>query len=205
MVDYADYSDNELLGLLSEGKEEAEEQLAARYLPLVKACAKSFVLAGGEGKDLVQEGVIGLLSAIRTYKPDNGASFRTYAEHCVRMRLLSAVKSASRLKHFPLNDSVSLEQLSEESDPRLSAVLEVFHRNPEDMVLARENEEELYCALSNCLSKYEIRVLSLYSNGMSYREIGEKLGKDSKSVDNAVQRIRRKLARNLHPGDISES
>ena len=121
------------------------------------------------------------------------------------MRLLSAIKSASRLKHFPLNDSMSLEQLSEESDPRLSAVLEEFHRNPEDVVLARENQEELYKALSDCLSKYEKMVFSLYLDGRSYQEIGAQLGKDTKSVDNAVQRIRRKLARNLNLGEISLS
>ena len=143
MFDYAALSDNELQALASGGESAAEEALVKRYLPLVQACAWPMKLFGGEKKDLAQEGVFGLISAVRSFDPDNGASFRTYAEHCIRMRLLSAVKSASRLKHFPLNDSMSLEQLSEESDPRLSAVLEAFHRNPEDMVLARESKEEL--------------------------------------------------------------
>ena len=205
MVDYAEYSDLELQKLASEGKQEAEEALVKRYLPLVEACARPMKLFGGDGKDLSQEGVFGLISAVRSFDPTNGASFRTYAEHCIRMRLLSAVKSASRLKHFPLNDSVSLEQLSEESDPRLSAVLESFHRDPEDMVLAREKKEELYKALSDCLSGYEKRVFDLFLEGRSYHQIGSMLGKSPKSVDNAVQRIRRKLARNLHLGDISES
>lgn len=205
MVDYAAYSDLELQKLAAEGKQEAEEALVRRYLPLVDSCARPLKLLGGEGKDLSQEGVFGLISAIRSYDPAAGAAFRTYAEHCIRMRLLSAIKSASRLKHFPLNDSMSLEQLSEESDPRLSAVLESFHRNPEDMVLARENKEELYKALSDCLSGYEKRVFDLFLAGHSYREIGARLGKNAKSVENAMQRIRRKLARNLKPGDISES
>ena len=205
MFDYAVLGDIELQKRAAEGESAAEEALVERYLPLVNACAQSFKLFGGEGKDLSQEGVFGLISAVRSFDPCNGASFRTYAEHCIRMRLLSAVKSASRFKHFPLNDSMSLEQLSEESDPRLSAVLETFHRNPEDVVLARESQEELYKALSECLSKYEKRVLSLYLDGLSYQQIGEQLGKDTKSVDNAVQRIRRKLARNLNLGDISVS
>ena len=205
MFDYAALSDNELQALASGGESAAEEALVKRYLPLVQACAWPMKLFGGEKKDLAQEGVFGLISAVRSFDPDNGASFRTYAEHCIRMRLLSAVKSASRLKHFPLNDSMSLEQLSEESDPRLSAVLEAFHRNPEDMVLARESKEELYKALSACLSKYENKVFSLYLDGLSYQEIGARLGKDTKSVDNAVQRIRQKLARNLNLGDISIS
>ena len=205
MFDYAVLGDIELQKLASDGDTMAEEALAERYLPLVNSCAKSLTLFGGEGKDLSQEGVFGLLSAIRSFDPSNGAAFRTYAEHCIRMRLLSAVKSASRLKHFPLNDSMSLEQLSEESDPRLSAVLEELHRNPEDVVLARESQEELYKALSECLSKYERKVFSLYLDGRSYQEIGAQLGKNIKSVDNAVQRIRRKLARNLNLGDISIS
>ena len=205
MFDYAALSDIELQALASGGESAAEEALVKRYLPLVQACARPLKLFGGEGKDLAQEGVFGLISAVRSFDPGNGAAFRTYAEHCIRMRLLSAVKSASRLKHFPLNDSMSLEQLTEESDPRLSAVLEAFHRNPEDMVLARESKEELYKALSACLSKYENKVFSLYLDGLSYQEIGARLGKDSKSVDNAVQRIRQKLARNLNLGDISIS
>ncbi len=205
MFDYAVLGDIELQKRAAEGDAAAEEALVERYLPLVSSCARPLKLLGGEGKDLSQEGVFGLISAVRSFDASHGASFRTYAEHCIRMRLLSAIKSASRFKHFPLNDSMSLEQLSEESDPRLSAVLEQFHRNPEDVVLARENQEELYRALSDCLSKYEKRVLALYLDGRSYQEIGAQLGKDSKSVDNAVQRIRRKLARNLNLGDISMS
>lgn len=205
MFDYAVLGDIELQKRAAEGDAAAEEALVERYLPLVSSCARPLKLLGGEGKDLSQEGVFGLISAVRSFDASHGASFRTYAEHCIRMRLLSAIKSASRFKHFPLNDSMSLEQLSEESDPRLSAVLEQFHRNPEDVVLARENQEELYRALSDCLSKYEKRVLTLYLDGRSYQEIGAQLGKDSKSVDNAVQRIRRKLARNLNLGDISMS
>lgn len=205
MFDYSALNDTELQKLSAEGDAKAEAALIERYLPLVDSCARPMKLLGAEGKDLSQEGVFGLISAARSFDPSNGAQFHTYAEHCIRMRLLSAIKSASRLKHFPLNDSMSLEQLSEESDPRLSAVLEVFHRNPEEMVLARESQEELYKALSDCLSKYEQKVMSLYLDGRSYQEIGEQLGKDVKSVDNAVQRIRRKLARNLNLGDISMS
>ena len=205
MIDYTALEDNPLQLLAAEGDRDAEEALAERYLRLVRACARPLFLAGGDSEDLIQEGTFGLLSAIRNYNAAEGTAFKTYAEHCIRMRLLSAIKSASRLKHFPLNDSMSLEQLSEESDPRLTAVLEQFHRNPEDLVLARESKEELYKALSECLSKYEKTVFSLYMDGLSYLEIGNRLGKDIKSVDNAVQRIRRKLARNLNLGDISVS
>ena len=121
------------------------------------------------------------------------------------MRLLSAIKSASRLKHFPLNDGISLEQLSEESGANVSAFTEFFRRTPEELVLARESKEELYSAFLQCLSKFEIKVLDLYLDGLSYREIADKLGKSAKSIDNAVQRIRKKLAQNPNLGEISES
>ena len=146
-----------------------------------------------------------MLSAIKNFDPEDGSSFRTFAEHCIRMRLLSAIKSASRNKHFPLNDGISLEQLSEESSADLSALSEDFRCNPEELVLARESKEELYAAFSRCLSRFEIKVLDLYLEGLSYREIAERLCKSAKSVDNAVQRIRQKLARDTTFGDFSKS
>ena len=205
MTDYATLEDNKLLELAQNGDREAEEALAERYLRLVRACARPLFLAGGDSEDLIQEGTFGLLSAIRNYIPADNTSFRTYAEHCIRMRLFSAVKSASRLKHFPLNDGISLEQLSEDSGADLSAFPVGFLRNPEELVLARESKEELDAAFSRCLSRFEIKVLDLYLKGLSYREIAQRLSKDAKSVDNAVQRIRRKLERDTIFGDISIS
>ena len=197
------WSDEELLQAVSAGDRYAEEALVERYLRMVRRCARPLFLTGGDSEDLIQEGMFGLLSAIRQYEPEQGAAFPTFAEHCIRMRLLSAVKSASRLKHLPLNDGVSLEQLSEDSSMQLSAMPDVLRRNPEELVLARERTEELYAALAQCLSKLEKQVLGLYLEGLSYREIAARLGKEDKAVDNAVQRIRRKLARNPNLGEIS--
>jgi len=196
MIEYEALNDTALQALASEGDREAEERLAERYLRLVRACARPLFLAGGDSEDLIQEGTFGLLSAIRHYDPKSDASFKTFAEHCIKMRLLSAIKSASRLKHFPLNDGISLEQLSEEPGAHLSAFPEFFRRTPEELVLARESKEELYSAFLQCLSKLEIKVLNLYLEGLSYREIADRLGKSAKSIDNAVQRIRNKLGRN---------
>ena len=196
MFDYAGFHDVQLQRLAVSGERSAEEELVKRYMQLVRACARPLFLAGGDSEDLIQEGLFGLLSAIKQYDPQNGSSFKKFAEHCIKMRLFSAIKSASRMKHFPLNDGMSLEQLSEESNSQLSAGTESFHRMPEDLILARESKEELYNALSNCLSKLESKVLDLYLDGLSYQDIASKLGKDTKSVDNAVQRIRHKLARN---------
>lgn len=206
MRDYLSLSDNDLLRLFSEeGDRAAEEVLASRYMQLVRACARPLFLAGGDSEDLSQEGMFGLLSAIREYDPEQGVSFRSFAEHCIRMRLYSAVKTASRMKHHPLNDSMPLEQLSDDSSSQLSAAPELFRRSPEDLVLARESKEELKELFARCLSSMEKQVLDLFLDGLSYRHIAKALNKDEKSVDNAVQRIRRKLARSLNPGDISVS
>ena len=203
MIDYTTASDTGLLNSVIEGDRVAEEILVERYMQLVRSCARPLFLAGGDSEDLIQEGMFGLLSAIRQYEPSSGTSFRTFAEHCIRMRLYSAIKSASRLKHLPLNDGVSLEQLSADSSMQFSAIPDSVRRNPEDLVLARERTEELYSELALCLSGLEKNVLSLYLEGLSYREIAFRLGKQEKSIDNAVQRIRRKLARNPIFGEIS--
>jgi len=196
-MDLAVLSDQELQRLASLGDRQAEETLVERYMQNVRACARPFFLAGGDSEDLIQEGMFGLLSAIRQYDPANGATFRTFAEHCIRNRLLSAVRSASRLKHFPLNDGLSLEQLSEDTSLPFAAIPEFFQPSPEELVLARESKEELYSAFRDRLSGLEKKVLDLYLDGLSYQDIANRLGKDGKAVDNAVQRIRRKMAQ--HP------
>ena len=205
MIDYAEMDDTMLQSLAFDGDRDAEDALATRYLRLVRICARPLFLAGGDSEDLIQEGTFGLLSAIRNYDPADGASFKTYAEHCIRMRLLSAIKSASRLKHVPLNDGISLEELSEDPGADISTFPELIRYNPEELILAEESREELNAACSRCLSRFEIKVLDLYLEGLSYREIADRLCKDAKSIDNAVQRIRRKLARENILGDISYS
>ena len=205
MMDYAELDDIRLLALARSGDRDAEDALAERYLRLVRICARPLFLAGGDSEDLIQEGTFGLLSAIRQFDPNGGAAFKTFAERCIRMRLLSAVKSASRLKHFPLNDGISLEELSEDPGADTSTLSELFRHNPEDLILAKESREELSAVFSRCLSKFEIKVLDLYLDGLSYREIADRLCRDAKSIDNAVQRIRHKLARENIFGDISKS
>ena len=205
MCNYADIDDEELQRMAAEGDRSAEETLTERYMRLVRICARPLFLAGGDSEDLIQEGMFGLLSAIRQYDPKMGSSFHTFAEHCIHKRLLSAVRSASRLKHLPLNDGMSLEQLSEDPHTQLSVTPEVFRRSPEDLVLARESKEELYTLFAQHLSPLEKKVLEHYLEGLSYREIARQLGKTEKSVDSTVQRIRRKLARKSNLGEISGS
>ncbi len=206
---YADLEDNALQRLAAGGDSAAEEELVSRYMRLVRICARPLFLAGGESEDLIQEGMFGLLSAVRQYDPEHNASFKTFAEWCIRNRLRSAVRSASSLKHDPLNNRVPLESiLSDESQTQAVACAEFFQKSPEEQVLARENKkytEQLYLSLVNMLSKYEKAVLTYYLEGLSYKEIARLSGKGDKAVDNAIQRIRRKTAQMLKSGDISSS
>jgi RNA polymerase sporulation-specific sigma factor len=206
MKDYANFSDEDLQLLAASGDSLAENRLAERYSRLVRICARPFFLAGGDSEDLTQEGMLGLLSAIREFHQGMNTSFKTYAELCIRRRLISAVKSASRRKHTPLNEGVSYEDVfSDDIDfsPGYSTL--AFHRVPEEQVLARESADEFIHMYSRCLSVFESTILRYYLKGLSYRSIAKVVGRTEKSVDNAVQRIRRKLARQPNLGEISES
>ena len=209
MIEYAELEDSALQKLAADGDSYAEEELVSRYMRLVRICARHLFLAGGESEDLIQEGMFGLLSAVRQYNNEHNASFKTFAEWCIRNRLSSAVKSASSLKHDPLNNRVPLESiLSDESQTQAVACAELFQKSPEEQVLARENKkytEQLYLSLVSMLSKYEKAVLTYYLEGLSYKEIAKLTGKGDKAVDNAIQRIRRKTAQMLKSGDISNS
>ncbi len=173
---------------------EAEEMLVIRYGRLVRICARPYFLAGGDSEDLTQEGMLGLLSAIREYDMAMSASFKTFAELCIKRRILSAVKRAARRKHAPLNEGISLEQmLSEEPQPHMASQ-EAFRRIPEELVLARECESEFLAAHGKLFSKWEREVLSHYLQGFSCQEIASMTSRLPKSVENAIQRIRHKLA-----------
>lgn len=189
-------SDEALRGMAAAGDRGAEECLVTRYTQLVRACARPYFLAGGDSEDLIQEGMIGLLSAIRSFVPDREAGFRTYAETCIRNRLRSAVRTAARDKHRPLNHSISLDSPSFDGtqDPRTYNAADHNLQAPEDLLIGREEREGRIKALRGILSGFEKTVLELYLAGLSQSEIAQRVGKPLKSVDNAVQRIRRKAA-----------
>lgn len=201
MEQFCQPSDETLCAMASEGDREAEELLVTRYNQLVRVCARPYFLAGGDSEDLIQEGMIGLLSAVRGFDPNREAGFRTYAETCIRNRLRSAIRSAARDKHRPLNQSISL------GDPQFGVGQEPYPpaEGPEDLLIDREERENRMHILLKSLSTFEKTVLSLYLEGISYGEIAQRMGKPLKSVDNAVQRIRRKAAPFFSNGDISES
>lgn len=206
MMDDSQLSDAELLAQVSGGATAAEEALAERYSRLVRICARPLFLAGGDSEDLIQEVMLGLLSAIRQYDPASNVPFKAYAEVCISNRIYSAIKSASRQKHSPLNSGISLDSiLSEESQTQASTYPEANCRVTEEQVLARESEQELLSAFTRYLSAFEARVLRLYLSGLSYAEMAAETNKSEKSIDNAVQRIRRKLARLPNFSDFSKS
>jgi len=193
-----DHKSLELAQKAAGGDPAAEEVLVSEYVRLVRVCARPYFLAGGDGEDLIQEGMLGLLSAIRTFDPLKGVKFSTYAEFCVRRRIYSAIRSASGNKHTPLNSYISLEspQLDESSTQNA-----YFLRDPEDYVISRERAGEVEKLLYGALSRFESGVLELYLEGTSYKDIAVRLDKPDKSIDNAVQRIRKKLAQILKKGD----
>lgn len=190
-------TDEELCASVKAGNRLAEEVLAARYHRLVRSCARPYFLAGGDSEDLLQEGMFGLIKAIREYGPDHGASFYTFAETCIRRRLYSVLKSAASGRHAPLNHAVPL-------DPSFfDANLSFANADPEDLLIDREKAASLLENARKLLSEFEVKILGYYLEGLTCREIAETVGKSPKSVDNAVQRIRRKIARQLLSGDIS--
>lgn len=195
-------SDEALCLQAAGGDPRAETELVQRYGRLVRACARPLFLAGGDSEDLIQEGMLGLLTAIRGFDPGRDASFRTYAEICIRSRLLTAVRAAQGGKHAPLNQSISYEPpLFDGSGarPDLSA------ESPEDVVIGREELRERLAALRERLSQLEGQILTLYLSGLSCAEIARRAGRSEKSVENAIQRIRRKMARGTSSGESSES
>ncbi len=194
MENYSSFSDESLQALAASGDNLAEEVLIQRYSRLVRICARPYFLAGGDSEDLTQEGMLGLLSAIRRYNSQLDTSFHAFAQLCIKRRIQSAVKSASRLKHAPLNEGLSLDEILSDASQTHTAPIADIRRIPEEQVLARESETELFTTYSRCLSHFESEILRYYLQGLSYQEIAAATGRPVKSVDNAVQRIRRKLA-----------
>ena len=197
-------ADEALCSLAASGDRIAEEALVMRYNRLVRVCARPYFLAGGE--DLIQEGMVGLLNAIREYDPGKGSSFRTYAETCIRNRILSAIRAAARDKHTPLNHYVSYETplLDGNTDSYPLSASRQPQQNPEDMLISREERRERLGTLKGQLSGFEAQILDLYLRGLSYVEIASEVDRSPKAVDNAVQRIRRKVAQHLSSGDFSQ-
>ncbi|MDO4942901.1 MAG: sigma-70 family RNA polymerase sigma factor [Lachnospiraceae bacterium] len=179
-------NDEQLLLEINIGNEDAMDILLSRYFSLVKYRVRQYYLSGGEDEDLLQEGYIGLFKAVRTYDRSKSDAFYPFAKMCIENQLRTAVTASNRKKHLPLNTSISMDD-----DERRE--FQSQEGNPEHIILAKEREADRAEKIETRLSKFEKKVILLYLNGMSYTEIAEQLEKKPKSIDNAIQRIKKKL------------
>ena len=188
-------TDEEVVVLAQNGDGQALAYLLNKYKNFVRSKARSYFLIGADHEDIVQEGMIGLYKAIRDFQPSRLASFRSFAELCVKRQIITAIKAATRQKHVPLNSYVSLNKplYDEESDRTLLDVIEGRVTNPEDLYISQEDLSRIQNQISEVLSDLERQVLEAFMDGKSYQEIAELLGRHVKSIDNALQRVKRKL------------
>ena len=189
-------TDDEVVDIAQEGNALASEYLIKKYRNFVKARAKSYFLIGADNDDIVQEGMIGLYKAIRDYKQEELASFFSFAELCITRQMITAIKTATRQKHQPLNSYISLDKpiFNKDSKRTLLDVLAGSHlNNPEKLVVSDEIYILLETNIKEMLSELELKVLDEYLKGQSYQEIAHNLDRHAKSVDNALQRVKKKL------------
>lgn len=201
-------SDEQLVDAVREGDSEALEYLINKYRNFVRAKARSYFLIGADREDIVQEGMIGLYKAIRDFKGDKLASFKAFAELCITRQIITAIKTATRQKHIPLNSYVSLDKpiYDEDSDRTLLDVIGGSRvSDPEELIINQEEFVGLEDKMSEILSDLERKVLMLYLDGRSYQEIAVDLDRHVKSIDNALQRVKRKLERYLELRDGGDS
>ena len=197
---YADKTDEDLVILCHQGDERAVEYLLNKYKNFVRSKARSYFLIGADHEDIVQEGMIGLYKAIRDYKSDRLSSFRAFAELCITRQIITAIKTATRQKHIPLNSYVSLNKpiFDDETDRTLMDVIsEEMMSSPEEMLISREDISLIEGRIGDMLSPLEKQVLLRYLDGKSYQDISDELGRHVKSIDNALQRVKRKLQKLL--------
>lgn len=190
------YTDEELVELTRNGNSLAEEYLLEKYKNLVRSKVRSYFLNGGNDEDVIQEGMIGLFKAIRDYSSDKETLFSTFAELCVTRQIITAVKKSTRQKHMPLNNYVSLNKAVDDESPEktfMDVLLVSEENDPEFMFINQEDKKSAYEIIEDDLSKLEKSVLGMYLEGLSYNEIAEKLDKTTKSIDNALQRLKKKL------------
>jgi RNA polymerase sporulation-specific sigma factor len=203
-----DVGDEDLAGRYQQGDLDALNVLLERYRRFARAKARSYFLVGADSDDIEQEGMIGLYKAARDFRSDRQSSFRAFAELCITRQVITAIKAATRQKHQPLNQYVSISGVRGGDDPGERSVEDLLddHRiaDPADEVVSRERMASMRRSMAEMLSGLEVDVLRLYVQGKSYQEIGNRLGRHVKSIDNALQRIKRKLDAHLQEEQASE-
>ena len=200
-IEFKDKPDEEVVLEAQKGNNRAQEYLIAKYENFVKSKAKSYFLIGADKEDIYQEGMIGFYKAIRDFKPDKFTSFKAFAEICVTRQIITAIKTATRQKHIPLNTYVSLNKpiYEDESDRTLIDVLSsIAISDPEELIISQEQLKFIEEEIAKVLSELELDVLSSYLDGNSYHEIASDLDRHENSIDNALQRVKRKLEKCLN-------
>jgi len=198
-----EFTDDELVRDFLRGDDTAQDTLINKYKPLVKQRSRDYFIPGADKEDIIQEGMIGLYKAVRDYKPERRVPFYYFAQICVTRQIISAIKAAARHKHAPLNAYISLNKqaFDEGSEESMMETLPAGQdSNPEELVIGKEGKRYLEAHVGGLLSEMECRVLALHLRGYSYQRIAKAIGKDEKSVDNAVQRVRRKIEKFLRQG-----
>lgn len=198
--DYNTLEDITLVEKAQNGDRRAADTLIDRYKSFVRIKTRAYFLVGADRDDIVQEGMIGLFKAIRDYSSDKQASFKYFADICITRQIITAVKTATRQKHSPLNSYISLSKpaYEDESERTLIEMLSLrTSLNPEEIMIDKENLKSTEQKIRKILSKFELEVMELYINGKSYLEIAEILNKEPKSIDNAIQRVKKKIQKSL--------
>ena len=199
-VSVAQQDEYEMVLKASNGDIIALEHIINKYKNFVKAKAKSYFLVGADKEDIIQEGMIGLYKAIRDFDGSKTNSFKCFAEICITRQIITAIKNATRQKHIPLNSYVSLNKpiYDEESDRTLMDIIAAsIITDPEELIISKEELKNIESKMNEILSKLELQVLELYLNGKSYQYIADIIGRDVKSIDNALQRVKRKMEKYL--------
>ena len=194
---FSELTDEQVVFLAQDGDVPAHEYILAKYKNFVKSKAHTYFLIGADREDIVQEGMIGLYKSIRDFRPDKQATFHAFADLCVKRQIITAIKTATRQKHIPLNSYVSLNKpiYDEESERTLLDVIEGRISNPEDLYISHEDLTCIRKQIVELLSPFEQQVLDAFLDGKSYQDIAEILGRHVKSVDNALQRVKKKLTK----------
>jgi RNA polymerase sporulation-specific sigma factor len=203
-VGYQELVDEELVDHAKGGDDRAAEFLITKYRNFVRVKAKAYFLIGADREDIIQEGMIGLYKAIRDFRRDKLSSFRAFAELCITRQIITAIKTATRQKHIPLNSYISLNKpiYDEDSDRTLLDVISSMKvSDPEELVINQEASATMRERIRKNLSELECKVLTAYLEGKSYQEMANELNRHVKSIDNALQRVKRKLERNLEGED----
>lgn len=204
-INYSEKLDEDLIDIIRSGDKYALEHLIDRYKSLVNMKVSKYYIIGAEREDIVQEGLIGLFKAIKSYKNDKENSFKNFANMCIERQLITAIKSSNRQKHMPLNSYLSLNMnaydINEDGDKGNTDLLEVINTNliedPLDTITQKEYYQIIEKAIQNSLSDFEKKVLNYYMQGESYVQIATKLDTPVKSIDNAIQRIRKKAIKEM--------